>query len=255
MIGGNVITDGSVKDDGFYQMGKARSYDRSSVGVVKDNATGLEWQDNYSDNGGSIKYANWQGALDYCSVLGLDGGGWRLPSIEELETSLDYGKYNPSVTENIFEHISSLDYWSSTAYANDTSHAWSVNFQSGYFSTLDKLYGTYVRCVRGGQLETSNFSRDNATEVVTDSTTGLQWQDNEAAKTTMKEWQDAIDYCENDVTLGGHNDWRLPNSKELLSIADWSRYDPVVDTTYFFNVSSYSYFVMVQLPRVSLHRY
>ncbi len=73
MIGGNVITDGSVKDDGFYQMGKARSYDRSSVGVVKDNATGLEWQDNYSDNGGSIKYANWQGALDYCSVLGLDG--------------------------------------------------------------------------------------------------------------------------------------------------------------------------------------
>lgn len=237
---GVVITDGSIKDDGYYQTGWTRGY-RSAVGVVKDNVTGLEWQDNYSDNGGDIKQAEWQNAANYCFSLSLDGGEWRLPSIEELETLVDNGKYNPSVTENIFEHISSSYYWSSTTAANSPSYAWSVGFLNGNSDSYPRKNDHYLRCVRGGQLETSNFSRDDETEIVTDSVTGLQWQDNEIVRTTIRSWQEAIDYCENNMTLGGHNDWRLPNINELLSISDRSRYNPALNVDNFENYISLGY--------------
>lgn len=240
---GNVVTDGSVKDDGYYQTGASRSYTRSSVGVVIDNVTKLEWQDDYSDNAGSIKSASWQGALDYCAALELDGEGWRSPSIEELESIVDEGNFRPSVTAGVFTEISTfVVYWSSTTYALDTVYdAWVVYFDGGNRSHIIKYTSNnLVRCVRGGQLEPSNFSRDDATEIVTDSTTGLQWQDNEIVETTTRTWQEAIDYCENNMTLGGHNDWRLPNIKELLSIADRSRISPAIDTSVFENISSNS---------------
>ena len=84
-----------------------------------------------------------------------------------------------------------------------------------------------------------NFSRDNTKEVVTDSATGLMWQDDAAAKTGGKIWADAIDYCEG-LSLGGYNDWHLPNRNELKSIVDRSRYNPSIDPT-FQNVDSNSY--------------
>ena len=145
---GNVVTDGSVKDDGFYQMGKARSYDRSGD-VVMDNATGLEWQDNENHT------ASWTEAITYCEDLPLDNGGWRLPTIEELETLLDDGKYNPSVSENVFQYISLDGYWSSTTYASRTYGAWLVNFGYGGSDGSDKTDNYYVRCVRGGQFDNS----------------------------------------------------------------------------------------------------
>ncbi len=236
-------------DDGYYQAGKARRYSRSGD-VVRDNATGLEWQDNETvakrwltkENYDAGNYEDTLGetATTYCANLPLDGGGWRLPMIEELETLVDGGKYNPSVTENVFQDIIPGYYWSSTTAANNTSYAWSVHFNSGDSDNRSKRFSNYVRCVRGGQLETSSFSRDYVTEIVTDWATGLQWQDNEIVKTT-ENWSEAIDYCENTLTLGGHNDWRLPNINELLSIADRSRYNPSLDMGTFEHVSSYRY--------------
>ena len=55
----------------------------------------------------------------------------------------------------------------------------------------------------------------------------LQWQDNAEAKTTTLNWQDAIAYC-TEFSLAGHNDWRLPNIKELQSIVDINRYNPPI---------------------------
>ena len=132
-------------DDGHYQTGATRSYSRSGD-VVKDNVTGLEWQDDVD----SVS-KNWEGAKSYCSTLSLDHGGWRLPTIEELETLVDDGRYNPSVTEGVFQHISSSYYWSSTTYANNTNYAWVVYFYYGGSYSGAKTYGRYVRCVRGGQ--------------------------------------------------------------------------------------------------------
>ena len=75
-------------------------------------------------------------------------------------------------------------------------------------------------------------------DIVTDTTTGLQWQDNTEAKTVIKTWIEAINYCEN-LTLGGYNDWRLPNINELNSIVDRSKNNPIVGN--FTNVSSGNY--------------
>jgi len=143
-------TSYTAGDDGSYRAGVTPSYARSAAGVVTDHVTNLEWQDDYSDNGGSIKSANWQGAIDYCNGLALDGGGWRLPSIEEVETIVDDGRYYSAI-DTTFSNISSSDYWSSTTYAYYTSYAWYVLFNLGHSYSRNKTDNFYVRCVRGGQ--------------------------------------------------------------------------------------------------------
>ena len=64
-------------------------------------------------------------------------------------------------------------------------------------------------------------------DIVTDTATGLQWQDDADAASMRKKWIEAINYCEN-LTLGGHNDWRLPNINELKSIVDRSKSFPAI---------------------------
>ncbi len=73
-------------------------------------------------------------------------------------------------------------------------------------------------------LSLAEFSRDGG--IVTDSISKLQWQD-DAIGESMN-WQDAIDHCENVMTLGGYRDWRLPNKNELLSIVDLNTYNPAI---------------------------
>ena len=87
-------------------------------------------------------------------------------------------------------------------------------------------------------LSSASLSRNG--EIVSDSSTGLQWQDDAIVASTTRTWTSAIDYCENTLTLGGHNDWRLPNKKELLSIVDRSKYSPALSGV-FQNFSSHYY--------------
>lgn len=63
--------------------------------------------------------------------------------------------------------------------------------------------------------------------MVVDSRLGFMWQDNPAAKITKKKWEDAKKYCQ-DLTLGGFDDWRLPNYDTLLTIVDYDRYRPAI---------------------------
>lgn len=46
-----------------------------------DPITSLTWQ-----VPSAVNVMNWQEALDYCAALDLDGGGWRLPDIDELRS-------------------------------------------------------------------------------------------------------------------------------------------------------------------------
>ena len=63
----------------------------------------------------------------------------------------------------------------------------------------------------------SNYSIDTANGVVTDTVTGLMWQEPQAADKYA--WADAICYCAS-LGLAGYNDWRLPTVIELVSIMD-----------------------------------
>ena len=127
------------------------AFSRDSSGVVADSATGLAWQDDYSDNGGDIKSATWQDALIYCEELTLGGiSDWRLPNIRELKSIVDDSISVPAIS-SVFQNFTSNYYWSSTTYASDSSVAWGVYFDYGDNGWYDKTYGHRVRCVRGGQ--------------------------------------------------------------------------------------------------------
>ncbi len=174
---GDEVTDGSVKDDGFYQAGVTPSYSRSGD-VVTDHITGLEWQDdaetgsvtmqwltdeNYDicandtsdpacyDTSSDTEDPSDDTATEYCNALSLDGGGWRLPTVVELQSIVVDGAYNPSIDTTVFENYASDYYWSSTTRANSTYNAWIVNFNSGYAYRYSKDTNPYVRCVRSGQ--------------------------------------------------------------------------------------------------------
>jgi len=82
----------------------------------------------------------------------------------------------------------------------------------------------------------ADFTRNNTTQIVTDSKTTLQWQDD---ANVTKTWTQAIEYCEA-LTLGSYSDWRLPNMNELTSIADRSEINPAMDDT-FINRKSRAY--------------
>ncbi len=71
---------------------------------------------------------------------------------------------------------------------------------------------------------------DNGDGTVTDSVTGLIWQ--QAVPATGYVWADAVAYCQT-LTLAGHSDWRLPSLIELVSIVDYGQYNPSISRTYF----------------------
>ena len=136
-----------VKDDGDYQKGVTPSYTRDDVKeIVTDHITGLQWQDNTEAK--TIR-KNWADAQTYCSSLSLDGGEWRLPTIQELQGIVVDGAYNPSIDTTAFVNYETSDYyWSSTTNADGTSYAWIVGFYNGRTDYYNKTNTDNVRCVR-----------------------------------------------------------------------------------------------------------
>ncbi len=217
-----------VGDDGTYQAGIARSYSRDDInGIVTDNATGIEWQDN--EVGSQMDQL---AAIAHCDSLPLDGRGWRLPTIEELMSITDKSRHNPVVNQdapNGFQNITADDYWSSTTLISGTSYAWLIGFDDGDDGIGVKSNEShYVRCVRGQQAASSSYIRDAVAETVVDKRTGLTWQDNINVQNNDMNWSKAIKYCEDLELPSGVDDWRLPNFNELYMIADRSRFNPAM---------------------------
>jgi hypothetical protein len=130
----------------------AGNFSRNANGIVTDSRTNLEWQDDYSDNSNSIKGAIWQGAIDYCENLNLDGNSdWRLPNLNELTSLVDDTIYSPPI-DSLFQNTNTSRYWSSTTSASYNDSAWIVSYFSiGVQEIEDKANNHYVRCVRAGQ--------------------------------------------------------------------------------------------------------
>ena len=220
---GNVPEEyGTIKDDGYYQKGISRVFTRRAPGVVEDSVTKLIWQDDYSDNALGIKLDYFSGAKAYCGTLALDGLGWRLPTKSEL-ASLGYYRSQYPVMDSAFTQMlygGQGKYWSSTESSiDDMDWAWSMEFEVGSTGWSIVIFEqNLVRCVKEGQvIKPSIFSRNENDNIVTDSTTGLEWQDNSETGWASRTWIESIDYCE-DLTLGDYTDWRLPNINELKSI-------------------------------------
>lgn len=229
-VSGNVITCPSEGEplygqDANYQ-GVEPSYTDNENGTVTDNNTGLIWQQGTGDQAG------WQGAVNYCNTLNLAGPFvWRLPSMAELESVVDYSKAD-FLMNSVFPAAAG-DYWSDEEFINDSNRVWLLNFTSGLNGALSPFYYFLPRCVAGARTATGNY--DDHGDTVTDQETGLTWQ-KQVADTDNNEfitesdavnWQNALAYCEQ-LTLEGSSDWRLPNIRELSSIVDRSKSFPSV---------------------------
>lgn len=107
--------------------------------TIVDTLTGLEWQRRHVG-----RPLNLKDAITYCSNLELNGGGWRLPTKEELESLLDYSQ-RPTIDQIAFPETPEEWFWTSTA----DSGYWAVDFATGLSKSGGWLQEYYVRCVRG----------------------------------------------------------------------------------------------------------
>ena len=223
------------------------SFQENGDGTVTDLNTGLIWQQFLFED--KFKYEDAVAAADTFSLNGQSD--WRLPSIKELYSLIDFRGVTGLTDTNSIPFIDSTyfefrygdettgerfidaQYISSTEYAGTTMSGdftvFGVNFADGrikgYGTTMpggdDKLFE--VRFVRGDTAYGRNNYVDNGDGTITDIATGLMWvkSDNGAGLN----WEEALDwtYQKNQENFLGYNDWRLPNVKELHSIVDYTR--------------------------------
>ena len=113
---------------------------KTSNGIVTDSTSGLEWE---AEPAGPL---TWQQAMDYAVALRLDGrNDWRVPTVEELLTLVNYDRVNPATD---FPRMPCEWFWSSSSCAGSASLAWYVAFSGGNVGNRGKTSTNYVRCVR-----------------------------------------------------------------------------------------------------------
>jgi hypothetical protein len=220
--------------------------------LTTDNVTGLMWQgcmaglSGVSCTSGTAGAHDWYKALAYCDALSWAGyDDWRLPDEHELQSILSYRTDAPSIDLEAFPATMNEFFWSSSTNGAVNSMAWEVSFNLGEITPIIKSLSDfqYVRCVRGGPMATRRLDVSilSGDRVVEDTATGLEWQgcaagvsgDSCSSGTAAAyTWKDALAYCES-LSWAGHDDWRLPNSMELRSIADMRFDAPSIDSTAF----------------------
>ncbi len=247
--------------------GNQPSYRDNGDSTVSDLVTGLMWVKARGEK------MSWYDAVNGAAACRVDGyGDWRMPTIKELYSLIDFRGFSgvsaydarPYIDTTFFEfrygdtlagerYIDCQD-WSATLYIGTVmagdSGVFGVNFADGrikgYPTTRPQPPPSpnplYVRYVRGNPEYGVNVFADNGDGTVTDSATGLSWskQNSDSAMS----WQQALAWTQarNAENWLGHDDWRLPNAKELQSIVDYARSPgarnpadrgPAIDTAYF----------------------
>ena len=95
---------------------------------------------------------------------------WRLPTIQELLTLVNYNKHIPACD---LEDTRNSSYWSSTIQSGIASNVWGVYFYRGNGNYYYKTNSYFVRCVRDGE-------------------NGLEWA---ASSTSIMTWEEAAQYA------------------------------------------------------------
>lgn len=114
--------------------------------MVKDPGTNLIWEDTPHVKEAKITQVK---ALKYCEDLKLGTfDDWRLPTIEELLSIIDYKRISPAILKE-FSYIEKESfYWSKTLVADSDDEFWGINFKRGASSRASEYYDRYARCVR-----------------------------------------------------------------------------------------------------------
>ncbi len=242
---GNIITP--ILGEAFFGQDAqfthtAPVYTKSSDGLtVKDEVTGLTWQK--SQDSGTYYWAASQTVADNLNTQKYGGfRDWRLPTIKELYSLWNASNCWPWIDTNYFDitysseqELSHAIFWSSDKYtgvmgnvSGETPGAeltFGVNFGTGHIKSYSISVGPkhQVRCVRGNLAYGVNLFQNNNDGTISDLATSLMWP--KADNGSGMDWEHALAYAQtqNKANFLGHNDWRLPNTKELQSLVDYTR--------------------------------
>jgi hypothetical protein len=255
--------DNFFGQDGNYIINEP-SYTDNNDGSITDNVTGLIWQQDLTEK------MSYEDALLFVKKFNLAGHtDWRVPTIKELYSLIQFTgtvmgekAITPFIDTHYFtqplgdsskgEREIDAQVWSSTEYVGRTMRndetVFGVNFVDGRIKGYPKFdprthaaNKMYFRFVRGNEAYGENNFIDNGDGTVSDTATGLMWQQSDSRQ--GMNWQEALQYSQ-ELSVGQHNDWRLPNAKELQSIVDYSRspetsnsaaIDPIFQTSSFEN--------------------
>jgi len=217
-------------------------YTKSSDGLtVKDEVTGLTWQKSHDT--GIYYWAASQTVADNLNSQKYGGfSDWRLPTIKELYSLWNASNGWPWIDTNYFtitysseQELSHAIFWSSDKYTGVMGNvsgetpgselAFGVNFGTGHIKSYSISVGPkhMVRCVRGNLSYGVNLFQNNGDGTISDLATGLMWP--KADNGSGIDWEHALAYAQtqNKANYLGHSDWRLPNTKELQSLLDYTR--------------------------------
>lgn len=232
--------------------GNTPSYTDNGDGTITDNVTGLMWVKERGDR------ITWATAVAGASQNKTGNySDWRMPTIKELYSLIQFSGVNgsdvysttgyiPYIDSNYFgftygsgispERVIDAQDWSDNKYISTTMNGdetiFGVNFADGRIKgypqytmgTGVKIENTlFVRYVRGTTTYGTNAFVNNGDGTISDTATNLMWSESDSA--SGLNWQEALAWVQtkNNETYLGHNDWRLPDAKELQSIVDYNR--------------------------------
>ena len=162
-------------------------------------------------------------AAAYCASRGIN---WRLPTMRELVSLVDWTAYSPSskparaaIRLVSFPGTPATDFWTSTRDASDPGQAWSVHFFNGSTGAAPVTRPHRVRCVSPSatpRCYSRRYQVRTAGEI-SDAATGLTWEQ----ATNALRWNDATTPCP--------DGWRLPSLTELQTIVDDRTKCPTID--------------------------
>jgi hypothetical protein len=214
------------------------SYDTSVAGVVTDRVTGLTWEQT-----ASLGTFDQPTAASYCTTSRSGGlSGWRLPTVSELVSLVDFTVPFPGATINevAFPGTTADKSWTSTPYLgpyDPIANAYVIDFGYGRTdssSVTGDDVAIRVRCVVPSAVRGPSCyppprfvaAGTGTSATVTDASTKLIWQ-RSFSPTTMT-WDAAQTYCSK-MSL------RVPSAHELQTIVDYTVPVPgsTIDTAVF----------------------
>jgi len=112
-------------------------------GIVTDVKTQLHWQQQADP---TLRHR--ADAVMHCATLDLNGQGWRVPTMKEIQTLVDETVTNPAMDTMVFPGLAASCYWSSSLMTDGALYGWVLRSTEGGVESVGMNVNCAVRCVR-----------------------------------------------------------------------------------------------------------